>query len=135
MEVIDTRTGRPASSAPPSFEGRDIGTPARDLSGPPPTPPASGARTSGAGIDSGTFVTKRWYDDKAPRIFRLSQTNRARLLSLRWGAAIAIALLVVVLFWFWPLVVFLVFTLAAGPKLRAQLRAASTNWLDGLDRS
>ncbi|WP_233503368.1 hypothetical protein [Sphingomonas psychrotolerans] len=81
------------------------------------------------------FVTKRWFDDKAPRTIRMNYANRARLLNLRWVAAGAIALLVVLSFWFWPLAIMLVAALAFGPKLRMQLRAASTGWLDGLDQA
>ena len=61
--------------------------------------------------------------------------NRQRLLNLRWGVAIAVALLVGLSFLFWPLAIVLVVALAAGPKLRAQLRAASTSWLDGFDQA
>jgi hypothetical protein len=132
LEVIDTRTGKPASSVPHG----DTGAVRRDLSG-PPAPPVSGrgAKGESAGIDSSTFVTRRWFDDKAPRAIRLNYANRARLLNLRWIVAVAIALLVVLSFWFWPLAILLVFALAFGPKLRAQLRAASTRWLDGLDQA
>lgn len=111
LEVIDTQTGQSASRPPA----------------------ASGGKSGGAGIDTDVFVTKRWYDDKAPRAIRLNYATRARLLNLRWGIALAVALLVALSFLFWPLAIFLVFALAAGPKLRAQLRAASTRWLDGLD--
>jgi hypothetical protein len=81
------------------------------------------------------FVTRRWFDDKAPRSIRMNYANRARLLNLRWGAAIAVALLVVLSFLFWPLAVMLVFALIFGPKLRAQLRVVSTRWLDGFDQA
>jgi hypothetical protein len=142
LEVIDTRTGKPASSVPlplaGGVRGGAIGR-GRDgnLTGPPPTPPASGrgAQAGSAGLDSDTFVTKRWFDDKAPRTIRLNYANRARLLNLRWIVAVAIALLVVLSFWFWPLAILLVFAVAFGPKLRAQLRVASTRWLDGLDQA
>jgi hypothetical protein len=137
LEVIDTRTGKPASSVPLPLAGGAIGRGRDgDLTG-PPTPPASGrgAQGASAGIDTNVFVTRRWFDDKAPRSIRLNYANRAQLLNLRWVAAIAIALLVVVSFWFWPLAIMLVFALAFGPKLRAQLRAASTRWLDRLDQA
>jgi hypothetical protein len=139
LEVIDTRTGKPASShIPPPLAGARggaIGAAPRDLTGRPTAASGRGAPKEGAGIDSGVFVTKRWFDDKAPRTIRLNYANRARLLNLRWVAAIAIALLVVLSFWFWPLAMILVAALAFGPKLRAQLRAASTSWLDGLDQA
>lgn len=113
LEVIDTQTGQPVAR-PPS---------------------ASSRQGSGAGGDSNFFVTKRWFDDKAPRAIRMNYATRARLLNLRWGIALGVALLVALSFLFWPLAVFVIFALVAGPKLRAQLRAASTSWLDQLDQA
>ncbi|NIJ21225.1 hypothetical protein FHS95_002928 [Sphingomonas naasensis] len=115
LEVIDTRTGAPVVRAP--------------------APSSPSRKQSGAGIDSDVLVTRRWYDDKAPRAIRINYATRARLLNLRWGIAIAVAMLVGLSFLFWPLAVFLVVALVAGPKLRAQLRAGSTSWLDGLDQA
>jgi hypothetical protein len=138
LEVIDTRTGRPASSSVPlsGRRGGDARERRDDLSGPPTAFEInSGAKAGSAGIDTDSFSTSRWYDDKAPRRIRLNYTNRQRLLSLRWGAAIAVALLVVLSFLFWPLAILLVVALAAGPKLRAQLRTGSTRWLDGFDQT
>jgi hypothetical protein len=138
LEVIDTRTGKPASSSiplpPAGARGGDVGAAPRDLSG-PPVPAGGGATKESAGIDPGVLVTRRWFDDKAPRTIRMNYTNRARLLNLRWGFAIAIALLVALSFLFWPLAIVLVFALVFGPKLRAQLRTVSTRWLDGLDQA
>lgn len=111
LEVIDTHTGKPASHAPVAAE---------------PGKPHTGS----AGIDSDSFTTRAWFDDRAPRTIRVNYVIRARLLSLRWGLAIAVALFVALLFLFWPLAVMLIFALVSGPKLRAQLRAASTRWLD-----
>ena len=116
LEVIDTRTGKPASRPPEPGEKSGSG------------------RTSGAGIDADVFVTKRWFDDKAPRTIRLNYANRARLLNLRWVVALVTVLFVALLFWFWPLAIMLAAALAFGPKLRAQLRVASTSWIDGLDK-
>jgi len=113
LEVIDTQTGQPVAR-PPSAPSR---------------------HGSGAGSDADFFVTKRWFDDKAPRAIRMNYATRARLLNLRWGVAIAVAMLVGLSFLFWPLAVFVIFALVAGPKLRAQLRAASTSWLDQLDQA
>ncbi|MDP5280434.1 hypothetical protein Q9Q95_16010 [Sphingomonas sp. DG1-23] len=81
------------------------------------------------------MVTRRWFDDRAPRTIRMNYANRARLLNLRWGFAIGVALLVALSFLFWPLAIVLVFALVFGPKLRAQLRVVSTNWLDGFDQA
>lgn len=83
-----------------------------------------------AGIDSDSFTTRRWFDEKAPRTIRLDYVTRARLLNLRWGIALGVALFVALGFWFWPAAVFLIVALAGNPKLRAQLRAVSTRWLD-----
>jgi hypothetical protein len=141
LEVIDTRTGKPASSSVPlPLAGARGGDGLRrgrdgDLSGPPTPASGRGATTDTAGIDSGIFVTRRWFDDKAPRTIRMNYTNRARLLNLRWGLAIAVALLVALSFLFWPLAIVLVFALVFGPKLRAQLRTVSTRWLDGFDQA
>lgn len=140
LEVIDTLTGKPASSVPLPLAGARGGDDLRGrrdniLSVPPPTP-ASGRGAAGeSGADSAVFVTRRWFDDKAPRTIRMNYVNRARLLNLRYGVAIGVALLVVLSFWFWPLAIILVFALAFGPKLRAQLRTASTSWLDRLDQA
>jgi hypothetical protein len=143
LEVIDTRTGQSASSASSvplplagGARGGDAGTSRGDLSGPPPTPASGrGATKGGAGVDDGVFVTRRWYDDRAPRTIRLNFATRARLSQLRFGVAIAVAVLVVLSFWFWPVAVLLVIALASAPKLRTQLRAASTTWIDGLDQA
>jgi hypothetical protein len=140
LEVIDTRTGEPASRSIPLPRAGgtrgEIGRAPRDLTGPPASPAsARGATGESAGIDTDVFVTRSWFDDKAPRPIRMNFANRQRLLNLRWGAAIAVALLVALSFLFWPLAIMLVIALAAGPKLRAQLRAASTSWLDGFDQA
>lgn len=132
LEVIDTLTGEPVSrpSVPlplsGGIRGPDAGTAPRD--------PAASSGGS-AGIDSGMFVTKRWYDDKAPRAIRINRAARAQFTNLRFSIAIAVALLVVMGFLFWPFLVILAFLLGTGPKLRAQLRAASTRWLDRLDQA
>jgi hypothetical protein len=140
LEVIDTRTGKPASSSVPlplaggARGGNDLRRGRNDdLTAPPAS--GRGAQRGSAGIDSSSFTTRAWFDDKAPRTIRLNYANRARLLNLRWIVALAVALLVVASFWFWPLAIMLAFALAFGPKLRAQLRAASTRWLDGLDQA
>lgn len=136
LEVIDTLTGQPASR--PSVPRSLAGERRREEAPRGTSTPALGARPAtaeSAGIDSDVFVTRRWYDDKPPRRLRLNFSNRARLTNLRYGIAIAVALFVVLSFWFWPLAVFAIFALVAGPKLRAQLRAASTSWLDQLDQA
>jgi hypothetical protein len=137
LEVIDTWTGQSASSSVPlplaGVRGGDFGTAPRDLS----APPASGrhAQTCSAGLDSGTFVTRRWYDDKAPRTIRMNYSSRARLNNLRYGIAVAVALLVVLAFLFWPLALVLVVAVTMNPKIRMQIRAGITRWIDGFDQA
>lgn len=137
LEVIDTSTGKPASSPAPlplaGVRGGDFGTAPRD----PSAPPASGrhAQAGSAGLDSGTFVTRRWYDDKAPRTIRMNYVNRARFTNLRYGIAIAVALLVVLAFLFWPFALILVVLVTVNPKIRAQIRAGVTRWIDGFDQA
>lgn len=139
LEVIDTLTGKPASSSVPlplplaGVRGGDVGAAPRDLS----APPASGrhAQAGSAGLDSGTFVTRRWYDDKAPRTIRMNYSNRAGLTNLRYGIAIAVALLVVLAFLFWPFALILVVLVTVNPKIRTQIRASITSWIDGFDQA
>jgi hypothetical protein len=141
LEVIDTLTGQPASSSVPlplagGARGGDIGAPARDLSAPPIPPPSGrGAQPGSAGLDSGTFVTRRWYDDKAPRTIRMNYSNRARLTNLRYGIAVAVALLVVLAFMFWPFALILVAAVTLNPKIRTQIRTGITRWIDGFDQA
>ncbi|WP_254772254.1 hypothetical protein [Sphingomonas sp. NFR04] len=82
-----------------------------------------------------SFVTRSWFDAKAPRTIKLNYTAHSRLATLRFGGAILIALLVTGSFLFWP---WFPVTLAAvlGPaKTRARLREASTRWIDGFDQA
>lgn len=136
LEVIDTLTGEPVSRPsvplpPAGTREEEIGSGPRDLS----APPASGARAGSAGIDSNSFVTRRWYDDKAPRMIRMNYSNRARLTNLRYGIAVAAALLVVLAFLFWPFALVLVVAVTMNPKIRTQIRTGVTRWIDGFDQA
>jgi hypothetical protein len=92
--------------------------------------------TDQAGIDDGTvFTTRAWHDDKAPRTVRMNYAAKARLTNLRYGIAVAVAVLVGLSFLFWPIAVILIVLLVSAPKLRLQLRAASTRWIDGFDQA
>ncbi|MCD2323609.1 hypothetical protein LQ953_06210 [Sphingomonas sp. IC-56] len=130
LEVIDTRTGKPASShhapPPPLSGGESLFPRMRRLR---QSPPASGT----AGLDADTFVTKAFYDAKAPRTIRINFVTRKRLDSVRFGGAIAIALLVALGFLFWPLAIGVLGFLLSD-KVRAQLRDASTRFVDTLDQ-
>lgn len=137
LEVIDTLTGKSASSSVSlplaGVKGGGVGAAPRDLS----APPASGrrAQAGSAGLDSGAFVTRRWYDDKAPRTIRMNYVNRARLTNLRYGIAVAVALLVVLAFLFWPFAMILVVLVTMNPKIRTQIRTGITRWIDGFDQA
>ncbi|WP_404336012.1 hypothetical protein AB2M62_17955 [Sphingomonas sp. MMS12-HWE2-04] len=89
-----------------------------------------------AGVEDGAaFTTRRWFDSKAPRRIRTNFATRSRLDQLRFGLALAIALIVAFCFLFWPFFPILVVAALATPKLRLQLRDASTRWIDGLDQA
>lgn len=140
LEVIDTLTGEPVSRSPAPLplagaRGGEVGPGPRDLSAPPSAPSASGGRGGSAGIDSNSFVTRRWYDDKAPRTIRMNYSNRARLTNLRYGIAVAAALLVVLAFLFWPFALILVVAVTLNPKIRTQIRGSITSWIDGFDQA
>lgn len=130
LEVIDTRTGERASShnAPLPLSGGDgIFLTRRRV---PPSRPAGGT----AGMDADTFVTKAFYDAKAPRTIRMNFVTRKRLDGVRFGGAIVIAVMVALAFLFWPLAIAAV-GLLFNPKVRRQLRAASTRFVDTLDQA
>ncbi len=147
LVVIDRKTGREVShtkSPLPLAGGDGGGDGSRKRSGPrsTPAPPASGrgAQAWRFGIQRpkatpDSFVTRSWFDAKAPRTIKLNYTAHSRLATLRFGGAILIALLVTGSFLFWP---WFPVTLAAvlGPaKTRARLREASTRWIDGFDQA
>lgn len=117
LVVIDTRTGSPVS------EHREA------------APPAQPVQRSPAGVDDGSvFTTRPWYDEKAPRTVRLNYAARQRIKNVRFGIALAAAVLVVLLFLFWPFSLVL-FVLLAQPKLRKQARTAVTRWIDEFDQA
>jgi hypothetical protein len=65
----------------------------------------------------------------------MNYSNRARLTNLRYGIAIAVALLVVLAFLFWPFALILVVLVTVNPKIRTQIRASITSWIDGFDQA
>jgi hypothetical protein len=118
LVVIDTLTGAPVR------EHGDPSAPARQP-----------VRQSPAGVDDGSVITTQlWYDDKAPRTVRMNYASRQQIKNFRFVIAIAVAVLVVLGFLFWPLLV-VVGVLLAQPKLHKQARAAVTRWIDGLDQA
>jgi hypothetical protein len=133
LEVIDTRTGAPVrpsgGGSPPPLD-----PPRRRLLAPRMAPLGMAQGKGGAGIDADTFVTKPFYDAKAPRTIRINFVTRKRLDSVRFGGALVIALLVAFGFLFWPISIG-VFGLLLSEKARAKLREASTRFVDTLDEA
>lgn len=145
LVVIDRKTGREVSHTNSPLPlgggvgGGDVGQKRRAIR---IAPPASGRGTRGwklglkqprATPDS--FVTRSWFDAKAPRTIKLNYAAHSRLAGLRFGGAILIGLLVVGFFLFWPWFPFLLAVVAAPQRSRALLREASTRWLDGFDQA
>ena len=130
LEVIDTRTGERATShhAPPPLPGGEGLFPKmRRLRS---SAPAAGT----AGLDADTFITKAFYDAKAPRTIRINYVTRKLLDGVRFGGALVIALLVAFGFLFWPFA-FSVFAFLLSDKVRTKLRDASTRFVDTLDQA
>lgn len=133
LEVIDTSTGVPVRGSgggwsPPADKPR------RRLFAPRMAPLGMAQGKGGAGVDADTFVTKPFYDAKAPRTIRINFVTRKRLDSVRFGGAVVIALLVAFAFLFWPLAIG-VFGLLLSDKARGWLHAASTRFVDTLDEA
>lgn len=102
---------------------------------PPRKPPRRkiGLKRPQATPDS--FVTRSWFDAKAPRTIKLNYVAHSRLTTLRLGGAIVIALLVTGSFLAWPWFPILIGGILASQKSRSQLRKASTRWIDGFDQA
>ncbi|WP_010542771.1 hypothetical protein [Sphingomonas elodea] len=109
---------------------------------PPPSPQTGGGDAQGwrfgfqprkATPDS--FVTRSWFDARAPRTIKLNYTAHSRLAGLRFGGAVLIALLVTGSFLFWPWFPFLLAAVLTPQRTRKALREASTRWLDGFDQA
>lgn len=82
-----------------------------------------------------SFVTRSWFDAKAPRTIKLNYVAHSRLTTLRMVGAIAIALLVTGSFLAWPWFPILIGGILALQKSRSQIRKASTRWIDGFDQA
>ncbi|MET3712041.1 hypothetical protein ABIC65_002753 [Sphingomonas trueperi] len=142
LVVIDRKTGREVSHTKSPLPLAGGGGSGEGQKRREPAPPASGRGARGwkfglkqARATPESFVTRSWFDAKAPRTIKLNYTAHSRLATLRFGGAILIALLVTGSFLFWP---WFPVTLAAvlGPaKTRERLRAASTRWIDGFDQA
>ncbi|WP_213979617.1 hypothetical protein [Sphingomonas sp. dw_22] len=118
LVVIDTLTGAPVSE---HGDG---------------TLPAQPVRRSPAGVDDGSvFITRAWYDEKAPRTVRLNYATRQRIKNIRFAIALAAAIFVVLLFLFWPFSLILFAVPLVQPKLHKQARGAVTRWIDGFDQA
>lgn len=143
LVVIDRASGREVSptKSPTSLDG--VGVELRPKRrGLRPGPPAGrgGAQPWRFGLQRpratpDSFVTRSWFDKKAPRTIKLNYTALSRLAMLRFGGAILIALLVAGSFLFWPWFPFLIGMVLAPAKMREHLRGASTRWIDGFDQA
>ncbi|WP_245825086.1 hypothetical protein [Sphingomonas azotifigens] len=145
LVVVDRATGREVSptKSPLPLAGGEGSPKRRGLrSAPPPSPPASGrgGQAWRFGIQRpkatpDSFVTRSWFDAKAPRTIKLNYAAHSRLATLRFAGAILIALLVTGSFLFWPWFPFTLAAVLAPAKTRARLREASTRWIDGFDQA
>lgn len=145
LVVIDRASGREVSphKSPLPLAGGN-GRPGRNRLGKAPPPSAPEGRQAAQAWRFGiqrpkatpdSFVTRSWFDAKAPRTIKLNYTAHSRLAALRFGAAILIALLVTASFLFWPWFPFTLAAVLTPPKTREHLRAASTRWIDGFDQT
>ncbi|MET3724844.1 hypothetical protein [Sphingomonas trueperi] len=150
LVVIDRKTGREISHTKSPLPhaggvggGNDrAGRRRRSGEAPPPSLSASGRGAEGwkfglkqARATPDSFVTRSWFDAKAPRTIKLNYTAHSRLATLRFGGAILIALLVTGTFLFWPWFPFTLAAVLTPPKTRERLREASTRWIDGFDQA
>lgn len=141
LVVIDRKSGRavsPTKSPLPLAGG--AGRSGQHRSGKTPPASARGAQAWKFGFKQpratpDSFVTRSWFDAKAPRTIKLNYTAHSRLAALRFGGAILIALLVAGSFLFWPWFPFILAALLGPAKMRAHLRQASTRWIDGFDQA
>jgi hypothetical protein len=140
LVVIDRKTGREVSptKSPLPLAGGVGGGDGQKRRG--PAPPSSGAQGWKFGLKQpratpDSFVTRSWFDTKAPRTIKLNYTAHSRLATLRFGGAILIALLVTGSFLFWPWFPFTLAAVLTPQKTRERLRAASTRWIDGFDQA
>ena len=141
LVVIDRKTGREVShtKSPLPLAG-GVGGGDGSQKRREPAPPASGAQGWKFGLKQAratpdSFVTRNWFDAKAPRTIKLNYTAHSRLATLRFGGAILIALLVTGSFLFWPWFPFTLAAVLTPQKTRERLRAASTRWIDGFDQA
>jgi hypothetical protein len=81
----------------------------------------------------GLLHTKPWYDDKGPRQIVVTQAGEEKLKGLRIVAFVALFILAVMGFLFWPLL-FAVPFLVFSDGTRKNLRAAATKFLDELNQ-
>ncbi|WP_066798054.1 hypothetical protein [Sphingomonas soli] len=133
LEVVDTWNGnapvRPFADPAPAPR-RDLKAAARAVRR------SRVERTSASTLDqrgARLLHTKPWYDDKGPRQIAVSLAGQEKLKGLRI-VAVAMALIgMVLIFFFWPLLFILPFLLM-NEATQKNLRAASTRFLDELNQ-
>lgn len=122
LEVIDRGAARRVTAAPPS--------PARPRPAAASWWPTLPRRTR---FDGGAeLATHRTYDDKAPRLIALDPASAAIVRGVGWAALVAVlALAAAAIAWPWLLVAV---ALPFSDQVRKPLRAATTRWLDRVER-
>ena len=138
LEVIDTWNGNAAvKPARPDPVQR---APRRDASAameslrqgaPPPVEALRAPKLDQRG--RGLLHTKPWYDDKGPRQIVVTQAGEEKLKGLRIVAFVALFILAVMAFLFWPLLFIMPF-FVFNDGTRKNLRAAATKFLDHLNQ-
>ena len=127
LEVIDSRTGQPVAGtrSPASADGV-----------PPQEPGAVPSRWAGLRRRrrpaATAFVTRPFYDARAPRRVPINFRVRARFRTLRLAIGVGTALFVAASFLLWPAVPVIPIAALAAPRIREALRAASTRFVDAL---
>ena len=122
-EPVDRAPQRDAYAAMESMRG-----PRREA---PATSAASAPRLDQRG--RGLLQTRSWYDEKGPREIVVTQAGAEKLRGLRIVAFVALFILAVMAFLFWPLL-FIVPFFVLNEATRKNLRAASTKFLDTINQ-
>jgi len=116
LVVIDRTTGEAVRHDRPAPPAQRTESPTRS------EPPRSGPAVPGR-----TFITERWYDNKAPRTLALGD-DTLTIMAIAGIALLILALLAFVYIGFFALVVIVVVLASKGS--RAAIRSGATAWLD-----
>lgn len=139
LEVIDTWNGNvPVTPvrAQPAKRPRDLAGAAQSLRTPrraAPQPIETGYAPKLDQRGRGLLNTQPWYDDKGPRQLVVTEAGQAKLQGVKVVALVGLAIAAVFAYLLWPVSLFVLF-FAFNNGARKSLRAASTNFLDGLNQ-